>query len=41
MGFKPYTQEGSPNKSTIGVIKLQQDSVKNILEFVDTVEYNS
>ena len=40
-GLKPYTQEGSPNKSTIGVIKLQQDGVKNILESVDSVKYDS
>ena len=39
-GLKPFTEEGSPNKTTIGVIKLQQDDVKKILDSVDTVEYS-
>tara|TARA_B100000902_G_scaffold222397_1_gene211336 strand:- start:1002 stop:1751 length:750 start_codon:yes stop_codon:yes gene_type:complete len=39
-GLKPFTKEGSPNKSTISVIKLQQDDVDKILAKVPTVCYN-
>lgn len=39
-GLKPFTGEGSPNKTTIGVIKFQQDGVDKILEQVKKVCYN-
>ena len=39
-GLKPFTKEGSPNKSTISVIKLQQDDVDKILAEVPTICYN-
>ena len=38
-GLKPYTNEGSPNKSTTPVVKLQQDEVAKLLNSVDKVSY--
>ena len=38
-GLKPFTKEGSTNKSTTATIKLQQDNVKNILSKVTKVCY--
>ena len=39
-GLKPFTKEGSTNKTTISVIKLQQDDVKKVLSEVNKVCYN-
>ena len=39
-GLKPYTNEGSPNKSTTPVVKLQQDDVAKLLQSVEKVSYN-
>lgn len=39
-GFKPFTCEPSPNKSTTATIKMQQDNVKNILSNVNKICYN-
>ena len=39
-GLKPFTKEGSPNKTTRGVIKFQQDDVDKILKQVEKVCYN-
>lgn len=39
-GLKPYTNEGSPNKSTTPVVKLQQDDVSKLLQSVQKVSYD-